>query len=163
MKGNDPLMIMNRPTVPHGGTAAAVDINDDDNDKTMENGQTVGTISTMAVRTTTGKQNEPCEKTREPGIFTFGNDDEIPPSSRPRMVLTPCCDCSRWSTCYRSCSCKSSGRKCSSCTCDKRCTNRPPKISSATGEIIRLFAEAEQNMTTIDSDPVPPDVDFATI
>jgi len=105
----------------------------------------------------------PVKKKREMEIFAFGDDNEIPPLSCPRTTLTPCCDFSQWSTCYKSCSCKSSGQKCSSCTCAKRCTNKPLKISSVMGEIIWLFANAEQNMAPIESTPIPMDVDFATL
>jgi len=54
-KGNEPLTSMNGPTVPHDRSAAAVGIDDDANDKNMEDGQTVRTNSTTDVSHHTGK------------------------------------------------------------------------------------------------------------
>jgi len=147
-------MNMNRPTVPHDRSAAAVGIDDDDNDKIMEDGQTVRTISTTDVHPPTGKRTP---TSRENAIFADDGEEGQPPLIRRKVTESPCCPCTRFSTCYNSCACKIARKHCTTCACLPRCRNKIAMISSATGQIEQYFTAATTSQADAAEEPAPMD------
>ena len=114
---------------------------------------TPNTTSTGAPRRVIGTSG-PCHPQNQPephknNKHNDRSDDEEPPARRRRIDVSPCCTCSRNSTCQQAptankqgCECKVAGRRCILCVCLRNCRNKQPRITAMTGRNHNFFQQA---------------------
>jgi hypothetical protein len=117
------------------------------------------TGSTQNVSRISGTRR-PHNTTQSDANHNNGNNDDRPPSRRRRIDVSPCCNCSRNSTCQAppmgnksGCECKAAGRRCISCACLRNCRNKQSRITTATGRGSLFFSRAPPGLV---SPPVLP-------
>ncbi|OEU05815.1 hypothetical protein FRACYDRAFT_258026 [Fragilariopsis cylindrus CCMP1102] len=90
------------------------------------------------------------------------SDNEEPPARRRRIDVSPCCTCSRNSTCQQAptdnkqgCKCKAAGCRCISCLCLRNCRNKQPRITAMTGRNHHFFQQAPPGLAHPQVRPPP--------
>ena len=120
--------------------------------------------------TTTTTTPATATKTKDARRSPEDSDDSAVPKRRC-LALTPCCGCTRFSTCAvgtrgkgSGCDCIDAGRQCSSCACFANCRNKTaPKLPATTGTLRSFFRKSSQATSPQPTRPSTPTESIPTL